>query len=340
MIEIKSFINIGIPVSEYIIKKYKKNLTKLESIFDIIKTNKKAIQYVNNNLPNDSLSKSIYKKLYENNFLCEKCLIWIETKPDIIQIIKLSDKITIYIVDNIKTNSIIIKHIINIVKWIINIAKDNHKLDLYIFLSPYKKNVDSKDTQLSKTNINSGSSFRYHNWIIIYRKEELFKVLIHELVHFTQLDIQNIAPKLDAKCTPILVNEAVTEAIAIVLHSKYYAHYTKSDFNTIVNKEIQYSMMMYHLILYHLKIKNKKDLYNVCLTTNVISYYILKYLILIYPNFINNIFNKKFIKKCVEDIINNIEILDLSFIIDEQLKTKEYKFSCRMSYYDLLTDID
>ena len=70
---------------------------------------------------------------------------------------------------------------------------DNKKpLDIWIFLSNYKKIIPSNKI-LCSDNVNSGSSTTYlynndNGVICIWRKEEIYKVLVHELFHAFRID--------------------------------------------------------------------------------------------------------------------------------------------------------
>jgi hypothetical protein len=79
----------------------------------------------------------------------------------------------------------------------------------------------------------------------------------------------------------------------------------------MINKEIQYSRLLFYLILYHYNIKEIKDLQNLCQYTNVVSYYILKYFMLNNDKVLLYIFNKQNIKNFIENIINEILIFDI-----------------------------
>ena len=76
---------------------------------------------------------------------------------------------------------------------------------------------------LNGDNINSGSTLP-GSFITLWRREELHKVLIHELIHYLNIDMYNYQYKFyilykdikldNHKCNP---NEAYTEFIAILI---------------------------------------------------------------------------------------------------------------------------
>lgn len=78
-----------------------------------------------------------------------------------------------------------------------NIANNNNNLEVWIFPSNYKK-ILSKTKIITKDNINSGMTIsnneNINGKIYIWRKEELLKVLLHELVHSFKLDRDDPIP--------------------------------------------------------------------------------------------------------------------------------------------------
>ena len=89
--------------------------------------------------------------------------------------------------ENIDLFKIIVKRII----FMMIISNTYKNLNIEFFDIPFKKtfncNNHKKCGKLSQNNVNSGLS--YLNNIIIFRKEEMLKLLIHELIH--ALDIDN-----------------------------------------------------------------------------------------------------------------------------------------------------
>jgi hypothetical protein len=118
--------------------------------------------------------------------------------------------------------------------------------------------------------------------------------------------------------------------MAIILHTYYYSIIMKKDFKILINKEITYSKKMHDIILYHNDVKTLNDLFNVCHYTNVIPYYIIKYVLIEdIEEAIENIFDKNKIKKyIIKKLIkyfNNFS--NLNYNIDKI----DYEISARMS---------
>ena len=101
----------------------------------------------------------------------------------------------IYIFNDINDKNKINK-IINGIKTIINYLNNFTEIKgmiLYIVLSDVKKNLINKKYLLNGDNINSGLCSP--TYIYIWREEELFKVLIHEMMHYFKLDKYKISHK-------------------------------------------------------------------------------------------------------------------------------------------------
>jgi hypothetical protein len=318
------------------ILKEKFNLT--DNIEEIVSKNPKKYcidtLYDINDLPNNKIQRLVLKSLYQNTFIPLNCIIWVEQNINNIVVYKLNKYTTIYIItDDEFTQQ---HHIFNIVNWISKYSKPK-KLDLFIFLTPFTKIIKHKGQILTRNEINSGSCSKYNKWVQIFRSEELLKVLIHELIHYYNLDcnttdwIDNILP-IKLPCNHLLLNEAITEAIAIILHTYYYSEIMKQDFKLLLCKEIKYSKQMHDIILYHNNVNTFNDLFNVCNYTNVIPYYIIKYvLIKDIDEALKYLFNKNKIKKY---IINKL-IIYFNNNINYDIKKLNYKISAKMSYLNL-----
>lgn len=182
----------------------------------------------------------------------------------------------------------IIKHIYIISKWI-HEFKPEQKIKIYYFDTPLKKCIDYEQKFLSSRNVNSGSSLS-NNYIMIWRREELLKVLIHELIHYLNLDVKHdnnfnniIKNNFGNIKFPILINETITELQAQLLHSIYISMINGEKrfgcFKTIYNYELIYSWYQYAKIMtfYEIKQYSVDNLINKFnQTSNVFAYYILK----------------------------------------------------------------
>ncbi len=193
---------------------------------------------------------------------------------------------------------------------------------IYYYPVPKKKSFTQNLQILTPKEVNSGVTFleNRHNHdhmngkIILFREEEVFKVLIHELIHSFHLDYELVMHSMRLKndlCSnyPILLNEAYTEAFATMINL-YLVYWEKRKSkkgkekeekeNKIESKEKKILQKMFRAELtYELGLARKilqlngmksADLWKLvkddtCLKrfmqqTNVFSYYILKPLLL------------------------------------------------------------
>ena len=90
-----------------------------------------------------------------------------------------------------KKNTDLFKIIVKRIIFMMIISNTYKNLNIEIYDTPFKKefhcNNHKKCGNLSHNNVNSGLS--YLNNIVIFRREEMLKLLIHELIH--ALDIDN-----------------------------------------------------------------------------------------------------------------------------------------------------
>lgn len=225
----------------------------------------------------------------------------------------------------------IINKIITIAQIVSKMANSTTMINIVILYSPIKKYIWNNYNNICPINSNSGSSIKY-NIINIWRKEELCKVLFHELIHYFNLDQYNtfIDSNLDNYIyLKINVNgkinscEAFTEFLAIIYHTTfilYQSNISINRFNQLINKEIAFSLIQIKKILDHYFYKDLIDLQNNNIilnqTTSVFSYYILKCFLLLNMekmlenddkiNQIKDIFDSMFSNKIVNDIISGI----------------------------------
>ena len=139
-----------------------------------------------------------------------------------------------------KVSRSFIEQLKKILSEIRKILQFTHKrINIRLLLSSKKKRIKVGEI-FGPDNINSGISISSQNpediHIIIYRIEDIFKVLIHEIIHYTgfdfrRVDISSIDTMIKNKYrsmanTCLLINEAYTEALAVY----YYCLIMKKDF--------------------------------------------------------------------------------------------------------------
>jgi hypothetical protein len=126
--------------------------------------------------------------------------------------------------------------------------------------------------------------------IYIYRKEEFYKVLIHELLHSNYTDEkimkEDTLNRIVCSSYPILVHEIYVETLATIFHLFYYACvHGLDDIGIPFEIEKRYALYMRQKILKHYGISSIHDILKKKTTsckksfpqgTNVFSYYIFK----------------------------------------------------------------
>lgn len=183
-----------------------------------------------------------------------------------------------------------------------------------------KKLFPLKGKSLQVNNINSGVSFPYSDEsetnIIIYRKEEFYKVLTHEMLHLYHVipeenelerKIIEFYPKL---YKTININETFVELNAMLINIRIISKLTGDDEKVLLKKECSWSKNQYDNILKFFDIKSIDDVNKKFNEkgTHAFSYYILKWL---YFNMIACINietkqsnNKKSLRMTINDIEN------------------------------------
>jgi hypothetical protein len=154
-------------------------------------------------------------------------------------------------------------------------------------LSDEKKMV--KKGILTKNEVNSGSCMitPEKSVINIWRKEEILKVTVHELLHALRHDnyddndkvVNHFTSKYNISSSKINTHEAYTEIWANLINcfliSEKYNGKNKSIFRELVTIEKFYSIFQAQKILFNSTTKNKKGL-NIDKNTNVTAYFIIR----------------------------------------------------------------
>lgn len=227
--------------------------------------------------------------------------------------------------------------VINRIIFMMDITDVYKNVNMYIYDTHFKKKLPCKcfnkcKKKLGVHDINTGYSWT--NNIVIYRKEELLKLIIHEMIHLLDIDVKyeygsNMKRKfMKSLCIEsfnVLINESYVETWAIVIHmyislleqrKKSYINYKNYFKKTLL---FNYKQVLKILIFYD--IDNFDEIFkegNSCnriieFKMNLFSYHILKLL---------NLFNiNKFINKFSAKDKNSI--LNKSYDFDDYVKYLE-----------------
>lgn len=286
------------------------------------------ITYIKNNIPNCKIIK------YENT---------INAKKFIFEFI-IYDKINIKNLDNIVKNMLVFLQILlkisNNLNNEINICAKNG-VSITFFLTPFLKklNITNANTKeiLGATNVNSGFAYvcLTSGSIFIYRKQDFFKVFIHESLHTYGIDKalhgninknENYNKFLDLfdfankDYTDMGINESVTEFWTSLLYLCVNSYQESRNLrNFIYTFERLYKLELVHALYQISKVLKYNDLtYSSFInnsnskyreTTHIFSYFIVKTLMLLNHEHILNsqLFELNSISK-LDNIENNSPI--------------------------------
>ena len=134
----------------------------------------------------------------------------------------------------------LLNHILEVLRFMMSIDDNKKSFSLHIYLTDYKKSVSRGS--YTPEGVNSGSTDR-NNSIIIWRKEDILKVLIHEVIHLLELDnvedsqeiIDHYNEKYGLGNKKLNVYEAYTEIWALLIHSYYLALVTQKSLTTKIS---------------------------------------------------------------------------------------------------------
>lgn len=338
---------------------YKKNIDKIEKYNfdkDISSLYNNSIQNIlNNNLQIEKfINIKFYGKNIISNFISSRIIrsiinnLFIKTE----YILNNDRIIIIYSKNNLIDNKFInkIDSILNFFDYITN-KKNYFKIEIY--LSNEKKKINFTNNFLDSDNINSGMTLPGY-YIILFRKEEIIKVLFHELIHYLDLDMRNnqndlliLYEKINLKADMINPNEAYTEVLALLFLNIWEYHYENKKINNFINCklniELYWSFIQITKILKFFKYESFDDLFTknnmFYQKTNVLSYFFLKTVFLLN---INDIFgdltlNNIYFNKNRLQIIKKYNLSQLKKYIDKiYLKYNNNNFdkeSLRMTIY-------
>lgn len=335
----KEFLELDITnkLSQILSQQYNENdindkITSKQSLARIIDCE----PYIANN---DKNKEKIMNIVCNSLFIPFQIIQWIETQCK--HGIKIFwDNVEIYILNDEPIAKFMYNHIIKIVKWIIKISRQiKPKINLFIYLSKFKKELCDK-CALGIVEMNSGVSYTDH-WLQIFREEELYKVLIHELLHNLQLDVN--LPNYCVGCSdninmhelsqPILINEGYTEVMALYLYCIYCGTEQKLDIWELLLNEEKFTIYQINKIFKHYEIDNisyfsmENDFIQ---KTSVIPYFILKYLFLLNIKYFTlSFYDKKKTETLMRHSMEKLYKLKIP-------KCKVIDKSLRMSIHELL----
>lgn len=122
------------------------------------------------------------------------------------------------------------------------VSSKSFDVSIEIFLtSPKKKFPKKKNEILAPVNVNSGVTFWQQGTtkkhVIVFRKEEVFKVLVHELIHAYELDIHAMSLDIEEPIrrtffkhgVVLRINESITDTLACFINVVMYCLITSEN---------------------------------------------------------------------------------------------------------------
>jgi hypothetical protein len=340
-----NFINnnkIDIEIDTIIVKEFKIKLPQfkknnIEKIFYKKNTPIKEIGSlptvaIKNNIHNlrDLIIADLHGELIRENsnrFIALDVINFIEqTESSTYKFKNAPDNIHITSFGNLNDN--FVNQIFTILIFMKELGKGNIIKNLNIVLTPLKKKIYLLNGYLSQYNVNSGSCYPRHS-VEIWRKEETIKVLIHELIHYYELDFNPSYPNyhllkkylknifnVSGKINPF---ETYTDTLAILLHSYFINENTKISLEKVLLYEINWSCFQCAKIIDIFGGTTYDSLFtiNIKQKSNILAYYVLKASLLCNIN------------RTIEFVSNNIPFSENieSFInlLNSSLKNETFK---------------
>jgi hypothetical protein len=310
----------------------------------------------------EKIKNNNYNKSNDHGYIIKPIRDYIDkfVKYDITYSLKLYDKIVnIFFItgENFKIEEIKRK-IYRIILWlhvVIKYAKNtfcSKELNIYVFLTDLTKQLPKhKHEEIGKINVNTGFTMtcQEKSSIVIYRKEEWYKVFVHETMHNLELDFSGMDNDNTRKFilkifhvkSDVKLYEAYTDAWAKILNvlitsylvsDRTYKQYQKFT-QEYINLERTHCFFQCIKILHHMGLtyrdlysdneysSNLRKLYKE--QTSILSYYILNAVILnIYQDFLIWCQKNNTSDSILQFVKNRENQYEFCKFIEENYKTK------------------
>ncbi len=349
------------PLSYIFFRQYKPEIKTLDDFIRYYCLNQHDfnLNEIKSSISDKSLLKlfeDIYERTDDRKELCEKFYQNTFVSIDVLQEIESFDlkhilidesyyKLSIYYYDDCDINIYLIKiiKIINLIKEINDHYEPNNntKYNIIIFLGNQKKQFIGNT--ITPITMNSGACIP-EVYACVWRKEELEKVLIHELLHFINCDFHSYIKgyaDIDKSINNLIningtnnPNEAYNETVAGIINMCWKSISLNIDINKIYYYEINFLYLQAAKLIKYFNGNKVEDLLNKTITidqtTSALSYLFLKMILFHYIvetcDFITNI---NF--KCN----TNIKINDFSNFLIKQINHCSYSINVN-KYLDFI----
>lgn len=286
------------------IKQFKKNKYKLDNKSNLVKLIKqersRICEFIKNN-PKIDIKNS--KQKQDKKFIQFAKTPWVDTNQVIKQINKLENTFGYQwasIINNnnvqtknniwIKSNDIDLQTInkkIRLIIYMIEYLKHtsqnvNKSVNIYLVLTDLKKCFPENNKPMGVKNANTGYTDFNENIIFIWRKEEVEKVIFHEISHYLDMDkrdhhVDHIANIVG----PHSYYEAFTDVWGILYHLIFVSILSKLSVSYLLEIELGFIKNQAMYLNDYLKLGNWVNSSNQIIKqlTPAFSYYIIKFMI-------------------------------------------------------------
>lgn len=260
---------VNLDINHKIYKNFLKYFKEAEEFIKELKLKIKVLRYIAK--PDDyDYILPIFQNFIEDN-IKKTNFYTFQLKHHTINIFIMEEKVV--------PTDVIVDYIKDIIFWLHVVTQFpnqncSNKLNIFIYLTSLTKTLPEKDTEIKKEHINTGytTSCVLESNIVIYRKEEWFKVFIHETIHNLGLDFS------------LSYNNDITNKILSIFpvksHVKLYEAYTDSwarvincliiSFKSNGTNEEEYLLVADCLI-------DIERVFSVCQTVKLLNFMGLKY---------------------------------------------------------------
>jgi hypothetical protein len=224
-----------------------------------------------------------------------------------------------------------IKILILINEYIKYKTKNTNKiLTIFLVLTNLKRFYPDDNELINVKHVNGGYTNSKKNIIFVWRYEEFEKVLLHEIIHYFNMDNRDIKVNTKIKIDgPHCYYEAITDFWAIFYHLIYLSLIKKVSIKNLLEFELTFIKNQAMILNDHFKIGNWDNIHNITIEqyTPALSYYILKYLLFEYflINDLNEFIDDLNKIKNYDKLI--IEIIKIGFIKQPYINIKSSRMS-------------
>lgn len=198
------------------------------------------------------------------------------------------NSLLVYVADNIENGDMVIKGATFIMSFFRSISRSAIRPNVVIFLVDIPKQCGKGDVCLKSKNISSGVCYTNEKIIFIWRKEEVYKVLVHELVHAygwdTVCELEKDTLLVHKKLSSIIgINkessvmasrESITETITVLLCIIIDSWVTQKNAYRLLKRETSWAIQQKRRVWNFLKKEHSQQ-------ADALSYYVIKSMYLI-----------------------------------------------------------